>query len=126
MSEEIIKPRGHHNPCALIQAENVAMMEHIIKLQPVIDAQLRELKQQAAEIKVLRELNLDLQDQVRLLNAHIASLEYDWDVIKETITTLTHARAFITSKLISMHPDGVALYDENIETLKLLIREGSE
>jgi DNA repair exonuclease SbcCD ATPase subunit len=84
------------------------------------------IKQQATELKALRELNLDLQDQVRLLNAHIASLEYDWDVIKETITTLTHARSFITSKLISMHPDGVALYDENIETLKQLIREGGE
>lgn len=54
MSEQIIKPRDHHNPYALIQAENAAMMEHIIKLQLVLDVQLKALKQQANEIEALR------------------------------------------------------------------------
>lgn len=40
------------------------------------------------------------------------------ELLNETILTLEHARKFITSRWIAMHPDGVALYDECLEKLK--------
>jgi hypothetical protein len=40
------------------------------------------------------------------------------ELLEETILTLEHARKFITSKWISMHPDGVKLYDECLQKLK--------
>jgi len=55
MSEQMIDHKEPHNPYALIQAENAAMMDHIIKLQLVMDVQLKALKQQAADIAALRD-----------------------------------------------------------------------
>ena len=40
------------------------------------------------------------------------------ELLEETILTLEHARKFITSRWIAMHPDGVELYDECIAKLK--------
>lgn len=40
------------------------------------------------------------------------------ELLEEVILTLEHARKFITSRWIKMHPDGVALYDECIAKLK--------
>ena len=40
------------------------------------------------------------------------------ELLEETILTLEHARKFITSRWIAMHPAGVELYDECIQKLK--------
>lgn len=40
------------------------------------------------------------------------------ELLEEVILTLEHARKFITNKWITMHPDGLALYDECVEKLK--------
>lgn len=40
------------------------------------------------------------------------------ELLEETILTLEHARKFVTSRWIAMHPDGVELYDECIAKLK--------
>ncbi len=70
-----------------------------------------------------QQVKLDnLNKAIKDLTTHISSqndeIEKMCDVAKETITTLEHARTFITSKWISMHPAGIDLYDENIEALR--------
>jgi len=72
-------------------------------------------KSKDAEIEKLINSIKDLTVRISSQNDEIEKL---CDVAKETIITLEHARIFITSKLISMHPDGIELYDENIEALR--------
>lgn len=79
MSEQMICHKEPHNPYAIIEAENAAMMEHIIKLQLVMDVQLKALKQQAKELAALRDFAIWLtgcgydftQHQYYLDNRHL-------------------------------------------------------
>jgi hypothetical protein len=72
----------------------------------------------------------DRQSLMASLNGHhfIRSdeLVISRELLSEVVLTLEHARKFITSKWISMHPDGVALYDECLSKLKLLDEQGGE
>jgi hypothetical protein len=42
----------------------------------------------------------------------------DRQLLIEAITTLEHARKFISNRWINMHPDGIELYDECLQKLK--------
>lgn len=46
------------------------------------------------------------------------------ELLDEVILTMEHARKFISNRWISMHTDGVTLYDECLEKLKSLNNEG--
>ena len=52
---------------------------------------------------------------------HNNELVISQKLLEEVILTLEHARTFIGSKWISMHPHGIELYHECLKDLKIAI-----
>lgn len=75
------------------------------RLQSLTSEQLEEYKDQVDGF--LRHLPLNRDEVVISRN-----------LLEEVILTMEHARKFISTRWIAMHPDGVELYDECLSKLK--------
>jgi hypothetical protein len=80
----------------------------------------RQVKQNLTN-EELTEYRKQFDDFLKHQNLDYGEIIVNVDLIKETILTLEHARKFVKSKFISMHPDGVELYDECLDKLKSFI-----